>query len=173
MLCPCCAHDNLPGADLCEECQTSLAHEEVTPREARTRIARSLGQDTVGCLRQAEVICVAEDTTLEAAVGTMRAKRIGCLLVTDAQGRLTGIFTERDLLTKVALEVSDLSEHAVRRYMTPDPETMRPDHPLAHAMQRMMVGDFRYLPLVDDEGRPTRITSSGDIIGHIASLVCG
>jgi CBS domain-containing protein len=174
MRCPCCAHENLPGADLCEECQTSLMHEEVTPREARTRIERSLGEDTVGCLEQhVRVVSVPEDTTLEAAVKTMRAERVGCLLVTDSDGRLTGIFTERDVLTKVALEVTDLSAHPVSRFMTHHPETIRPDHPLAHALQRMMVGDFRYLPLVDDEGRPTQITSSMDIVGHIASLVCG
>jgi len=173
MHCPCCGHENLPGADHCEECQTSLTHEEVTPQEARTRIARSLGEDTVGCLEHAEVISVPEDTTLADAVETMRAKGVGCLLVTDAAGRLAGILTERDMLNKVALEVTDLGEHTVRGFMTRDPETIRLDHPLAHALQRMMVGDLRYLPLVDDEGRPTRITSSGDIIGHIASLVCG
>jgi CBS domain-containing protein len=173
MLCPCCGHENLPGADHCEECQTSLAHEEVSLQEAKTRIARSLGEDTVGCLQHAEVVSVPEDTTLAAAVETMRAKRVGCLLVTDAAGRLAGILTERDMLEKVALEITDLSEHPVRDFMTPDPETIRLDHPLAHALQRMMVGDLRYLPLVDEEGRPTRMVSSRDIIGHIGLLVCG
>ena len=35
----------------------------------------------------------------------------------------------------------------------------------------MMVGDFRYLPLIDEEGRPTKILSSRHIISYLTSLV--
>ena len=173
MLCPSCGHDNLPGADHCAECQTSLMQEDVPVALIRTRIEQSLSEDTVESLRPATAVSVAEDTPLDAAVRIMREKRIGCLLVTDAGGKLSGILTERDLLNKVAGQVDDLARHAVREFMVPRPETVRADELLAYALQRMKVGDHRHLPLVDEEGRPTQIISSRDIINYLASLVKG
>ena len=54
--------------------------------------------------------------------------------------------------------------------MTRDPETIRPAHPLAHAVHLMVVGDLRYLPLVDENGRPSGIIDSRDLIDHFGNL---
>ena len=171
MLCPGCGHDNLPGADHCAECHTSLTQEDVPTAVIRSRIEKSVTEDRLEALDPIDAICVTEDTTLDAAVQTMRAEKIGCLLVTDSDGKLCGIFTERDVVSKIAGEVEDLSTHTVSEFMTPRPETVQEDQLLASALQRMMVGDFRYLPLVDEEGRPTKILSSRDIISYLTSLV--
>jgi CBS domain-containing protein len=171
MLCPGCGHDNLPGADQCAECQTSLTQEDVPTAVIRSRIEKSVMEDRVKTLDPVEAISVAEDTTLDAAVQTMRARRIGCVLVTDPSGKLCGILTERDLVTRIAGQVEDLSAHTVSQFMTHRPETVQADQLLASALQSMMVGDLRYLPLVDDEGRPTRILSSRDIIRYLTSRV--
>lgn len=93
--------------------------------------------------------------------------------MTDHAGRLSGIFTERDVLYKVAGKELDLSAEPVSRYMTHNPEVIRGDQLLASALQRMMVGDLRHLPLVDTEGRPEKILSSRDIINYLAFLVEG
>jgi CBS domain-containing protein len=55
--------------------------------------------------------------------------------------------------------------------MTGDPETTKLEHPLAHAIHRMVVGDHRHLPLVDADGRPAGIVSSRDIVNYLASEV--
>jgi CBS-domain-containing membrane protein len=52
--------------------------------------------------------------------------------------------------------------------MSGAPETSKPYHPLGYAIQRMIVSDLRYLPLVDKSGRPNGIVSSRDIIAYIA-----
>lgn len=98
----------------------------------------------------------------------MRNHHIGCVLVTAADKSLTGILTERDLLLKVAAQGFDLDRCKVQDFMTEVPETIRADHPLGYAMQRMIVSDLRYLPLVDEYSRPTGIASSRDIIEYIA-----
>ena len=171
MLCPGCGHDNLPGADQCAECHTSLTQEDVPAAVIRSRIEKSVTEDRIKTLNPINAISVTEDTTLNAAVQTMRAKKIGCLLVTDPHGKLCGIFTERDVVNKVAGVVEDLAAHTVSQFMTPRPETVQADQLLASALQSMMVGDFRYLPLVDEKGRPTKILSSRDIISYLTSLV--
>ena len=89
----------------------------------------------------------------------------------DSSGKLCGIFTERDLVNKMTEEIKDLAAHTVSEFMTPRPETVRADQLLASALQMMMVGDLRYLPLVDEEGRPTNILSSRDILRYLTSLV--
>jgi CBS domain-containing protein len=168
-----CGHDNLPGADHCEECHASLTHEDVPLARIESAIEHSLSQDRVQNLNPAEAISLPEDTSLEVAVRTMREQKIGCLLVTDREGKLSGIFTERDLLYKVAGRTEDLAAHPVRQYMTHRPEVVRGDRLLASALQRMMVGDLRHLPLVDERGRPQKILSSRDIINYVAFLVEG
>lgn len=173
MRCPSCGHDNLPGADHCEECETSLTQEDVPAASIRSPIEKSLNEDKVQTLNPVRAVSVSIDTPLDAAVETLRAKDIGCLLITDPDGKLCGIFTERDLVNKVAGTVEDLSAHAVSQFMSPQPETIRADQLLASALQRMKVADLRYLPLVDDEGRPREIISSRDIINYLASLVEG
>jgi predicted transcriptional regulator len=173
MLCPSCGHDNLPGADHCAQCQTSLTQEDVPMALIRSRIEKSLSRDKIETLNPVAAVSVAEDTSLAVVVAQMRERKIGCMLITDQEGRLCGIFTERDLINKVAGAVEDLAAHPVSRFMSHHPETVRADQLLASALQRMKVGDLRYLPLVDDQGRPKQIISSRDIINYLCFLVLG
>jgi CBS domain-containing protein len=171
MLCPSCGHDNLPGADHCGQCQTSLTQEDVPVALMRSRIEKSLSRDRIETLKPVTAVSVGEETTLDVVIGQMRQRKIGCMLITDSEGRLSGIFTERDLINKVAGCVEDLTAEPVSRFMSQRPVTGHADQLLASALQQMKVGDLRYLPLVDESGRPRRIVSSRDIINYLTSLV--
>jgi len=166
MQCPNCGYENLPGADQCEQCLSSLTRDDVP--QANSAVERSLMEDPVACLLPIRPLTVETHTSLADALELMRNHHIGCLLVTAEKGALAGILTERDLLQKVALEAPRLQECMVEDFMSGDPETSKPDHPLGYAIQRMIVSDLRYLPLVDDAGRPNGIVSSRDIIAYIA-----
>jgi CBS domain-containing protein len=100
------------------------------------------------------------------AIRMMREHRVGCLLVVES-GRLIGIITERDLLLK--LERGDLAR-PVRELMTPDPEVLTPDDPIVYALNKMSVGGFRHVPLVDEMRRPVGIVSVKDIIDYIVDF---
>ena len=166
MKCPACGYDNLPGADACENCGTSLTQEDVP--QAGTEIERSLMEDPVACLQPIRPLTVDRQTTLAEAIQLMRNHGIGCVLITGDDGRLSGILTERDLLQKVAGQGLDLGECRVGDFMSPAPESSKPDHPLAYGLQRMIISDIRYLPIVDDSDRPAGIVSSRDIIAYMA-----
>ncbi len=165
MECPACRYLNLPGDDECEECCCSLTHE-AAPR-AITPIEVSLIEETVERLHPAPAVSISFDTTLSVAIERMREKEIGCLLVTKENGGLCGILTERDLLYKVTEVDLDLDKSLVGDYMTSGPETIQREEPLARALHLMMVGGYRHLPLVDENGRPDGIVSSRDIINFI------
>jgi CBS domain-containing protein len=167
MKCPGCGYENLPGADACENCGTSLMREDVPL--AGTEVERSLMDDPVECLQPVRPLKVDPESSLQDAIQLMRKHGIGCVLITDDAGRLTGIMTERDLLQKVAGQGVDLAHSNVEDFMSPAPESSRPDHPLAYALQRMIISDIRYLPIVDNSDRPAGIVSSRDIITYMAN----
>ncbi len=109
---------------------------------------------------------VAPTATLREAVDVMREHHIGCVLVVERE-QLVGILTERDLLLK--MESADMTE-PVARFMTPDPETLELDDPIVWALNRMSVGGYRHVPLVDRLGRPVGILSVKDIVHYIVAL---
>ena len=88
------------------------------------------------------------------------------MLIADDAGALLGILSERDLLNRVANKRVDLDQATVSQYMTTNPETLVPESFISYALHRMMVGDFRHLPVLE-EGSPTAIISSRDILNYI------
>ena len=70
----------------------------------------ALLNDTIGVLGPADPICLPETATVHEAVDTMLGRRQYGVLITDAGGRLTGIFTERDVLTRVVGKGLDASQ---------------------------------------------------------------
>lgn len=109
---------------------------------------------------------VAPSASLREAVWMMREHHTGCVLVIEGE-RLVGILTERDLLLKV--ETADL-ERPVSEFMTADPETLRPEDPIVWALNRMSVGGYRHVPLVDRGGRPVGVVSVKDIVHYIVAF---
>lgn len=116
-----------------------------------------------------EPIAVPSDATLRTAIDRMNEEHVGCVLVED-DGELQGIFTERDVLEKVCAESLDIDAHRVNEWMTGDPETLTLDDPISYALNRMTVGGFRHIPLVDDEGHPTGIVAMRSICEYLVDL---
>jgi CBS domain-containing protein len=104
--------------------------------------------------------------TVADAVRVMREHRVGCVLVVEG-GRLVGIITERDLLLK--LEEADMGR-SIRELMTPRPEALSPDDPIVYALNKMSVGGFRHVPLVDERGCPVGVVSVKDIVDYIVDF---
>jgi CBS domain-containing protein len=111
-------------------------------------------------------LALAPDDSVEAAWSLMREHRVGCVLVVDA-GTLVGILTERDLLMRVD---GPRSARAIREVMTPDPETLSPDDPIVYALNKMSVGGFRHVPLVDRDGHPVGVVSVKDVVDYIVDF---
>jgi len=130
----------------------------------------ALLNDTIAVLSPAEPICLAEGATVHEAVQTMLARRQAGVLVTDAMGRLTGIFTERDVLTRVVGKDLDARRTALAGVMTRNPEALTARDRVAYAVNRMSVAGYRTIPLVDPEGRPIGVVTVSDVIRWLANL---
>jgi CBS domain-containing protein len=167
MICPTCGWDNLPGNEECQNCQQDL-----TPLDrpvAQNRVERSLMEDPVSALRPRSPVTVPPTATVGEAIRTMLECNVGAVLVVDEAGRLRGIFSERDLLKKVAGLHDDHAGLPVARFMTARPETVAPTDTLAFALHKMDIGGYRHLPVVAD-GRPLGVVSVRDLLRHITRL---
>jgi len=92
------------------------------------------------------------------------------VLITDAAGRLTGIFTERDVLTRVVGKDLDARRTPLAGVMTRSPEALTARDRVAYAIHCMGVSGFRTIPLVDPEGRPIGVVTVSDVIRWLANL---
>jgi CBS domain-containing protein len=101
-------------------------------------------------------------SVLEAALD-MRERGVGVLVV-EGEAKLTGIFTGRDAVSRVLAEGKSPAETTLLEVMTPDPDTMTPDHNAIEALRLMQDARCRHLPIVR-EGKVVGIVSRGDFRG--------
>jgi CBS domain-containing protein len=166
MLCPVCRHDNFEGEDNCENCGADLRTSDI-PQPAIDYRGRLLGEH-LDELRPAPPEIVDARSNAADAIRLMHDKGIDCVLVTE-RGRLVGIFTDRDAVLKIAGSAAD--GRRVGDVMTRDPVVLRHDDPIAVAINKMAVGGFRHIPIVDGGGLPTGVVSAKDVFHHIASII--
>ena len=114
-----------------------------------------------------EPLIIELGTCLENVLENMQKTNHNCVL-TLSNERLNGILTERDILLKVTGKGYDLQLTTIDEFITPNPEYVSPEDPLAYALNKMYVGGFRNVPVVNDEKYPIGIISISDIISTIA-----
>jgi CBS domain-containing protein len=108
-----------------------------------------------------EVLLTApEATTIGEVASLMAQRRVGSALVMDGE-RLLGIFTERDIVK--ALSQDNLAvRQPIGHWMTREPQTVGPDAAVEEALQMMVEGHFRHLPVVE-AGRLVGVLSMRDL----------
>ena len=107
------------------------------------------------------VYCITVDSTVEAAVKEMNYRRIGSLIVTDS-GYVVGIFTERDVLTRVIAADLNPNSTLVEEVMTRRFKSIMHDTSVEGAMQTMKEYRIRHLPVFDGD-QLLGMLSIGDI----------
>ena len=119
---------------------------------------RSLGD----IVSRREPITLPETATVQEACCIMRNERIGAIPVIGQDGRLTGLFTGRDVVCRVAAEALDPAATLLCAVMTLEPESLRPEKRPIDALRMMNAGGFRHLPIVDG-WRLMEIVTLGDL----------
>lgn len=165
MFCPSCGYDNIEGVDRCEECMTPLLSLDVPRADSSQGLARSVMEDKLSELEQ-EFLGVAPDTAVSEVIKKMKEAGLGCALVVD-QGKLVGIFTERDLLNKLTGKAAQTQSTAVRELMSPNPEFLRDTDSVATALNKMSMGRYRHIPVRKADGS-FGVTSIKHVLKYIA-----
>jgi CBS domain-containing protein len=108
------------------------------------------------------VHCVGETATIREVATMMRDEKIGDVLVTDAQGKLCGIITDRDIVVRAVAEGGDLDSLRAKDIATDHLVTLQPDSGVAEAVKLMTEHSVRRIPVVEND-EPVGIVTIGDL----------
>ena len=112
-----------------------------------------------------DVVTTQRHQTLAEVAEVLLAKNIGAVVVTNVQGRVIGIFSERDIVRAVAKRGTTVFNEAVSMHMTTEVITTSEDELVHVAMEKMTNGRFRHLPVICQE-RLVGLVSIGDVVKH-------
>ncbi len=139
-----------------------------TPSVAVAKIAssRNARQDSVSSMETDDYVCISPSTPLSQAIEAMKQDEGGCAIVCAEDGSVVGIFTERDLLTKIVGQETDLTA-PVSNWMSPVVATLTPEATIGDAVTIMNDKGYRNVPLVKN-GKLVGSISVFDVISYLA-----
>ena len=152
-----------------DEEQDVLEGDEGAPEVGRHRdVGREMLETPLGELKRTAPVTVAPTATVARAAELMRTRKVGAVLVKKGRA-LVGVFTERDLVMR-AMATRRWAGAPVKKFMSPKPETLKLGDPVAYALNKMSVGRFRHVPLLDASGALVGMVSIRDIVDFIVEL---
>ncbi len=106
------------------------------------------------------------DATVAAAVARMSELNFGSVIVVDADRRVEGVVTERDIMKRLVNQGRDPATTLLADIMTSNPRVAREDDDLLDWLRIMSNERFRRLPVVDAEGRIVAVMTQGDFVSY-------
>lgn len=165
IICPDCGHENIPGADHCDDCGQSLSP--LSKPTPSMELELRLTKDRISTLESKPPLAVTPDRSVGEVLSLMVDERIGCVLVCDGD-KLVGVFSERDALMRLGVDVALYRDRPISEFLTPSPVTLECKHKIAFALHKMDLGGYRHIPVTTD-GKVTGIISIRDILKYMAS----
>ncbi|KAG6022154.1 hypothetical protein E4U19_005207 [Claviceps sp. Clav32 group G5] len=117
---------------------------------SRARHSRKAPPGTVLALKPSPALQIKPNTTVSEAAQLMAAKREDCVLVTDDDERIAGIFTAKDLAFRVVGAGHKAANVTIAEIMTKNPLCARTDTSATDALDLMVRKGFRHLPVMDE-----------------------
>ncbi|CAH9076293.1 unnamed protein product [Cuscuta europaea] len=148
---------SMPSSTSTFQVKKKTAENEIGPTDSVSRksfsSARSTvltAERTVKRLRLSKALTVPETTSVYEACRRMATRRVDALLLTDSNALLCGILTDKDVATRVIAHKLDVKETPVSMVMTRNPVFVLSDSLSVDALQKMVQGKFRHLPVVEN-----------------------
>lgn len=114
-------------------------------------------------LKGREVITAPPDTPLLEIARLLSARKIGCIVIAEDDGKVTGIVSERDIVREIARAGASVLKEPVEVCMTKSVVTCRESDTTDRLMGEMTAHRFRHMPVVD-RGRLVGLVSIGDVV---------
>ncbi|MCB0333032.1 MAG: CBS domain-containing protein [Bdellovibrionales bacterium] len=138
--------------------------------DERNEVDSFFAQD-INLLSPSKPVVFHEATTLGVALEALQKANAGCVLATNASGKLSGIFTGRDYVMKVALEELPLSETKLSDVMTPKPQTAVLSTGIAYAFEMFSEGGFRHIPVMSEDEQLVGVLSVKNFFSFLSQLI--
>jgi len=138
------------------------------------KLAVELGHDptgtqTIGSMMSTKLVTVDVSQSIYGTIEAMVKKDTHCVIVLS-RGEFKGIFTERDVLRRVAIKNIDTRKTPIKKVMTTDPITMAHSALIEEVLAQMYNNDFRNIPVRGDHGELAGIVSMGDVLKYAKAL---
>lgn len=138
------------------------------PTQYSSALEVALAESPVSLIQSQPFAELEATTPIRRAVQTLHGLRVASLLVVE-QGRLVGIFTERDVLERVAEQFSKLADKPIREVMTCDPLVVYASDPAGTALAAIAAAGYRHVPVLDSEGKIRGIVSPRRVFDFLQS----
>ncbi|HTL47232.1 MAG TPA: diguanylate cyclase [Verrucomicrobiae bacterium] len=122
--------------------------------------------NTIGSIMIPDVVALSPDASITEAAQKLTEHRIGAVVVVE-NGKLVGILSERDFVTKIFAQKRELEKLRVSDVMTQKLITARPDYSLGKVLEEMKESHIRHVPVVDAEGHVLGIVSMRDLLTRV------
>ena len=143
------------------------------PQEYSDDFERSLCEDMIPRVMETKpFFSVAADTSIEQVMKSMSEKSIACAIVLEGD-RMVGIFSERDVLNKVAEQFEQIKSMPVRIVMTHELLSVYETDSPAKALNMMAIGGFRHVPILDLDEKVAGIVGPRRVIRYIQTRIVG
>lgn len=157
----------LPGTDVRTEPTRLQRVTELTERAVASRVP-SLADEKLKMLSRRDPLTVRPGTSLQECLRRIQEAGTGdSVFVTEDDGRLVGVLTERDIFAKLTGTEVDLTQ-PVESLMVDHPWTLHLNQPIRHAIDLMQTGRYRNVPLVDDDNVLVGVVRPVDVLKYLA-----
>lgn len=123
-------------------------------------------------IRGHRVVSLPAEAGVREAARRMTEERVASVVVTGDNARVIGIFTERDLTSRVVANGLDPGATSLRQVMSAAPLTIDPDATVGDALRAMHLNRLRHLPVLDD-GKVVGVVSMRDFVGAELAIADG
>jgi CBS domain-containing protein len=123
------------------------------PRQFEDQLEHSLSDDKVTAIEHRPFLAVLAGETVRATVDMMAEHNIACVVVVNEQAEPVGIFSERDVMTRVAGQWPQVVDKPMSEVMTATPAVVYSSETPARVLNVMVSGGFRHVPVVDADGK--------------------
>ena len=117
-------------------------------------------------LNSPSIVTIETKGSIKDALDIMKLNSTGSVVITK-DGKLEGIATERDILTKVTGVIENLERTSITRVMTSNPKTLKMSDLISTCIKSMNDGGYRHIPVVNIKNEPVSMVSIKDLVSYI------
>jgi CBS domain-containing protein len=140
---------------------------DLTERAVTARVPQ-IAEEPLKVIALRDPLTARPGTSLADCIALIRATgSADSIFITEADGTLRGVLTERDIFARLVGRAVDLGR-PVEALMKQHPWTLNLDQPIRHAIDLMQTGRYRNVPIVDDDERLVGVIRPGDVLKYLA-----
>jgi len=116
-------------------------------------------------------VTIKHDASVLEGVRLMESKNVASLIVVDDDGRVLGVVTAKDIVTRVIARRLDPESVKLRDIVSKPVTVVEPDTPLKNVINMMIGTGHGHIPVVDESGRPIGIVTVDDVLKFVPELL--